>query len=105
MLDENGEETQIQPGQTSNTNSVDDADIVMSPPPVITPTSPPAVTITQDQEDFPPPPPVTPPSDSAQEVTSYSSGDTEVQQMTDTMDNMTLPVGGMMVCKFVQNAE
>ena len=67
------------------------------------------------ETDFPPPPPedmaigedqsisvelptpVSPEgvSDMAQEVTSYSSGDIEVQQATSTMsDGMQLPVGG-----------
>ena len=83
-------------------NSVDDADVAMvtspvvsSPPPVEIPPAAPMVTVTDDQEDFPlPPPPITPPSDNTQEVTSYSSGDAEVQQVTNSMDNMTLPVGG-----------
>ena len=44
------------------------------------------------------PTPVSPesPNDIAQEVTSYSSGDIEVQQTTSTMsDGMQLPVGGL----------
>ena len=70
-------------------------------------------------QDFPPPPPpddmavvddqslsvelpdpATPdsPNDIAQEVTSYSSGDIEVQQTTSTMvDGMQLPVGGLFI--------
>ena len=46
------------------------------------------------------PDPATPdsPNDIAQEVTSYSSGDIEVQQTTSAMaDGMQLPVGGMFI--------
>ena len=78
---------------------------------------------TSMDQDFPPPPPpddmavvddqslslelpdpTTPdsPNDIAQEVTSYSSGDIEVQQTTSTMvDGMQLPVGGLFTINFL----
>lgn len=103
IIDENavdsGHPADSQSIEGDNQTSFEEPDVSSPPPvktptPVLSPTSPPAVTVTSDQDDFPPPPPITPPSDSAQEVTSYSSGDTEVQQVTDSMENMTLPVGG-----------
>ncbi|XP_053400156.1 F-BAR and double SH3 domains protein 2-like isoform X2 [Mercenaria mercenaria] len=69
-------------------NSVEEPDLSSPPPPMtpVTPTSPASIPTIEEPDDFPPPPPET------QEVTSYSSGDIEVQQTTNSMDNMHLPL-------------
>ena len=74
--------------------SQDDSEMNTPPPPPETPVSPPADQVDIDITEFPPPPPtpISPPSsnDNTQEVTSYSSGDIEVQQT----NSMQLPLDG-----------
>ncbi|XP_060586616.1 F-BAR and double SH3 domains protein 1-like [Ruditapes philippinarum] len=70
--------------------SMEEPEISSPPPPMtpVTPTSPTSIPTIEEPEEcnFPPPPPDT------QEVTSYSSGDIEVQQTTSSMENMHLPL-------------
>jgi hypothetical protein len=72
--------------------SMEEPEISSPPPPMtpVTPTSPTSIPTIEEPEEcnFPPPPPDT------QEVTSYSSGDIEVQQTTSSMENMNLPLDG-----------
>ncbi|KAL4229991.1 F-BAR and double SH3 domains protein 2 [Mactra antiquata] len=71
-------------------NSVDESDIG-SPPAPVTPTSTTSIPTIEEPEEFFPPPPMSPLD--TQEVTSYSSGDIEVQQTTNSIEIMQLPVG------------
>ncbi|XP_052794395.1 F-BAR and double SH3 domains protein 2-like isoform X3 [Mya arenaria] len=86
---------------TTTHSSVDDVDMSSSTPVItpVTPTTPLSFPISQEieeeeeEEDFPPPPPPVVVESPTQEKTSYSSGDMEVQQTTDSMENMNLPLG------------